>query len=186
MDCKSMNLIKASQSEQVIIRSWFVVQTKPGQEQSVVMHLKHKGIETYAPKIETYRYDGLKKIKKTKALFPNYLFARCERKNLSQVCWTRGIKKVLWENNAPQPVAEEVIFSLKSLTSKDGLIRPHALWGTDKYQKHDPVLITSGPFKDIYALFDHWESDKERVCLLLNLLNAQIRVTVPSALISAA
>jgi len=164
-------------------KSWFVVNTKPSQEETVAMHLKHKGIETYLPKLETYTYNGLKKIKKTKSLFPNYLFARCERKNVTQICWTRGVKKVLWENNAPQPIADELIFSIKSLTDKNGLIRP-VRWRT--YQKHDLVLITSRPFKDLYALFDHWESDKERVCLLLNLLNAQIRVTVPAALVAVA
>ncbi|WAC06795.1 MAG: hypothetical protein OS130_11110 [Thermodesulfobacteriota bacterium] len=164
-------------------KSWFVVYTKPGQEKAVALHLKRKGIETYVPEIETHIYNGLKKIKKTKSLFPNYLFAWCERKNVTQIFWTSGVKKVLWENNAPQPIADELILSIRSLTDNDGLIRP-ARWGT--YQKHDPVSITSGPFKDRYALFDHWESDKGRVCLLLNLLNAQIRVTVPAALIRAA
>jgi len=178
-----MNL-KAFQSEHATIKPpWFVVNTKTGQEETVTMHLKHKGIETYLPKIETYTYNGFKKIKKTKSLFPNYLFAECERKNLPQIFWTRGVKKVLWENNAPQPMADELILSIKSLTDNDGLIRP-ARWG--RYQKHDLVLITSGPFKDRYALFDHWESDKERVCLLLNLLNAQIRVTVPAVLLAVA
>jgi len=45
------------------------------------------------------------------------------------------------------------------------------------------VRIKSGPFKDILAIFDHWVSDKERVCLLLNLINAQIRVIVPTSLV---
>ena len=164
-------------------KSWFVVNTKPGREENVAMHLKLKGITTYLPKIETCTYNGLKKIKKTKSLFPNYLFAECERKNVPQVCWTCGVKKVLWENNAPQPIADELVFSLKSLTGDDGLIRPAR---RGKYRKDDLVLITSGPFKDICALFDHWESDKERVCLLLKLLNAQIRVTVPAALLAVA
>ena len=162
---------------------WFAVYTKPLQEEAVSLHLKRKGIETYLPKIEILRYNGLEKIKKTKSLFPNYLFALCERKELPQIFWTRGVKKVLWENNAPQPIADELIVSLKSLTDNDGLIRPVRRIA---YQKYDPVLITSGPFKDLYALFDHWESDKERVCLLLNLLNAQIRVTVPAALVAVA
>jgi len=164
-------------------KSWFVVHTKPGQEENVEKHIKRKGLETYLPKIETWTYNGLKKIKKTKSLFPNYFFTRCARKNVTRVCWIRGVKKVLWENNSPQPIGDELIFSLKSLTSDEGLIRP-ARW--DTYRKHDRVLITSGPFKDLYALFDHWESDKERACLLLKLLNAQIRVTVPAALVAAA
>ncbi len=90
---------------------------------------------------------------------------------------------MLWENNAPRPIDEELIFSLKSLTDGDGLIRPAR---KNTYQKHDRVLIISGPFKDIEALFNHWDSDKERVCLLLNLLNAQIRVMVPAAVVAAA
>jgi Transcription termination factor nusG. len=49
---------------------WFVVHTKPGQEETVAMHLKHKGIETYLPKIETCTYNGLKKLKRPSPFFP--------------------------------------------------------------------------------------------------------------------
>jgi transcriptional antiterminator RfaH len=162
---------------------WFVVHTKPRQEEAVAFYLKQKELEIYLPRMETYTYRGLKRFTVIKPLFPNYLFIRCERKKLPLAYWTRGVKKVLWENQSPQPVAEELIFSIKSLASEDGIIRrplsPH-------YRKNDQVLITAGPFKGITALFDHWEQDQKRVSLLLNLLNAQVRVTLPAALIAAA
>ena len=87
---------------------------------------------------------------------------------------------MLWKNTQPQPVSDNLIYSIKSLASKDGLIK------LKKYKKNDAVKIKSGPFKDIFALFDHWESGKERVCLLLNLINGRMRVSVPASLVETA
>ena len=158
-------------------KNWYVVETKPNQEEKVIFYLAQKEINTYFPKTQTYIYKGLKVYKKAKPLFPGYIFAQCERREIYHVCWTRGVKKVLWKNTQPQPISSKLISSIKSLASKDGLIRK------ERFKKNDLVMIKSGPFKDILAIFDHWASDKERVCLLLNLINAQIRVTVPTPLV---
>lgn len=158
-------------------KNWYVIQTKPNQEEKVIFYLAQKGIRTYFPKIKMCIYKGLKKYERIKGLFPGYIFAQCEKKEVYYICWTRGVKKVLWENTHPQPISSELIESIKSLASKNGLIRPH------KFKKKELVRIKSGPFKDILAIFDHWVSDKERVCLLLNLINAQIRVIVPTSLV---
>jgi len=160
--------------------SWYVVQTKPGQEKKVIFYLTQKGITTYAPETETYAYKGLKKHKKIKPLFPSYIFARCESKKVYTVCWTEGVKKVLWKNTQPHPVSDELVHALRSLARKNGIIRPQ------KFKKHNLVTIKSGPFKNTQALFDHWDSDEERVCLLLNLIHAQMRVSVPASLVEIA
>jgi transcriptional antiterminator RfaH len=160
---------------------WYVVHTKPSQEERVAFHLSQKGIATYSPRTQGYVYKGLKKFGRVKPLFPNYLFAWCEKANVAQLCWTTGVKKVLWENSAPQPVPESLVAAIKTFEQEDGLIRRPA-----SYNSNDLVMIKAGPFKDLYALFDHWESDTERVCVLLRLLNAQIKVSVPAALVGAA
>ncbi len=160
--------------------SWYVVQTKPNQEEKVIFYLSQKGITTYFPKTEICIYKGLKGYKKIKPLFPSYIFARCERKEIYYICWIRGVKKVLWENTKPEPISDELIYSIKHLETKDGLIRK------EKFKKNDLVRIRSGPFKDILAVFDYWASDKERVCLLLNLINAQIRVALPASVVEMA
>lgn len=160
--------------------SWYVVQTKPNQEEKVIFYLSQKSINTYFPKTETYIYKSLKRYKKIRALFPSYIFVRCEKTEVCYVCWTRGVKKVLWKNTKPEPVSNELIYSIKALASKDGLIRKAT------FKKNDLVRIRSGPFKDILAVFDYWASDKERVCLLLNLINAQIRVALPASVVEMA
>ena len=162
------------------IKNWYVVQTKPCQEKSVAFHLAQNGIATFLPKTETYCYKGLRKHKKTKPLFPSYIFARCERKKIYMVCWTRGVRKVLWGNTQPQPVSDELVHSIKSLANKDGLVRPK------RYKKNDAVTITSGPFRDMLALFDRWDSDKDRVCLLLKAIHVQVKVSVPVSLVESA
>jgi transcription antitermination factor NusG len=159
---------------------WYVVQTKPSQEKKVIFYLTQKGITTYAPETETYVYKGLKKHRKIKSLFPSYIFAQCESNKVYTLCWTKGVKKVLWKNTQPEPVPDELVQALRSLAHQDGLIKPQ------KFKKHDLVTIKSGPFKDIQALFDHWDSDSERVCLLLKMVNAQMRVTVPASLVEIA
>lgn len=156
---------------------WYVVQTKPNQEERVIFYLRRKRINTYFPKTQVYIYKWLKRCKKTKALFPGYIFAQCERKEVYHLCWTKGVRKVLWENTKPHPISKELIYSIKSLASKDGLIRK------ETFKKNDLVRIKSGPFKEILAIFEHWESDRERVCLLLNLINAQVRVSLPASVV---
>ena len=164
----------------VNIQNWYVVQTKPFQEEKVIFYLHQKGINIYSPKTQTYIYKNFKRYKRIKLLFPGYIFVKCEREKVYQVCWTRGVKKVLWENTKPQAVSEELIYSIKSLESKDGLIKPQ------NFKKNELVRIKSGPFKDILALFDHWESDKERACLLLSLINGQVKITLPASLVETA
>lgn len=159
----------------------YVINTKPGQEERVAFHLGQKGIATYFPRTEGYVYRGLKKVRRTKALFPNYLFAWCEKSAVAQLCWTTGVKRVLWENSAPRPVPESLVAAIRSLEQEDGLVRP-----PKHYRVNDLVMIKAGPFKDLCGLFDHWESDSARVCVLLRLVNAQIRVSVPAALVGAA
>lgn len=161
-------------------KHWFVVQTKPSQEEKVVFYLNQKGIHTYLPKTESCFFKGLVEYKKTKPLFTGYVFAWCEKKMVCRLCWTKGVKKVLWENTTPEPIPDELIAAVKSLAGKDGLIKHR------KYKPNELVKIKGGPFKDLPALFDHWESDKERVCLLLKVINAQIKVSVPASLVEAA
>ena len=158
-------------------KRWYVVETKPTQEEKAVFYISKNKINTYFPRTEIYFYRGFKKYRKIKPLFPRYIFAQCTKREVYYVCWTKGVKKVLWENKTPEPIPDDLVYSIKALASSDGLIRK------TNFKKNDLVRIKSGPFKDLLAIFDHWISDKERVSILLKLINAQIRVTLPSQVI---
>jgi len=160
--------------------SWYIVQTKPWQEKKAEFFLKQKNIHVYRPKMEAHVYKGLKIVKKEKSLFPNYLFVRCEDSELYTVCWTWGVKKVLWRNDLPTPISEELVSSIRYLEDKDGLIRKSKF---HELQKDQAVKIKTGPFKDLIAIFDHWDSDRERVCLLINLANTYAKIHVPISVV---
>ncbi|MDY6863214.1 MAG: transcription termination/antitermination NusG family protein [Thermodesulfobacteriota bacterium] len=161
-------------------KRWYVVETKPAQEEKALLYINKYEINTYFPKTETYHYKGFKRYRKIKPLFPRYIFAQCARRDVYYICWAKGVKKVLWENRMPESIPDELVYSIKALASMDGLIR------RANFKKNDLVRVKSGPFKDILAIFDHWISDSERVCILLKLINAQIRVTLPAQVIEMA
>ncbi len=159
---------------------WYIVQTKPWQEEKALFFLEQKGIFTYRPKIEAYFYRGIMAIKKEKSLFPNYLFIRCNEEALSTACWTWGVKRLLWRNDLPVSISDGLIESIRLLQDKDGIIRKRSI---QEFKRNDIVKIRSGPFKDLLAIFDHWDSDTERVCLLIDLVNTMARIHVPAYVI---
>ena len=158
---------------------WYVVQSKPREEERALHYLEEKGFDTYLPRIEILSVRKFNNVKTEKPLFPGYLFCRFTKEDdiLAQVRWTRGVKKLLPESVDPFPVEDEVVQAIKSLQEEDGVIRKQQL------EKQDQVRITRGPMKDILGVFDHWTSDSGRVKVLLNFINYQASVELHHSLI---
>ena len=55
---------------------WYVVRTKPQNEERAQLYLNQHGIGTFLPCIEFLQSHRSKQLKKVKPLFPNYLFAK--------------------------------------------------------------------------------------------------------------
>ena len=158
---------------------WFVVQSKPREEERALYFLEAKGFETYLPIMEVISLRGFKNMKTEKPLFPGYLFCRFKKEDesLAHVRWTRGVKKLLPESVNPIPVDNEVVGAIQSLQQKDGVIRQQPL------KQNDRIRIARGPMKDILGVFDHWASDQGRVKVLLNFINYQASVELHHSLI---
>ena len=158
---------------------WFVVQSKPREEERAFHYLREKGFDTYLPRIEVVSVRKFNNVKSEKPLFPGYLFCRFTKEDdiLAQVRWTRGVKKLLPESVDPFPVEDEVVKAIQSLQEKDGVIRKQQL------ERKDRIRITRGAMKDILGVFDHWSSDQGRVKVLLNFINYQASVELHHSLI---
>jgi transcription elongation factor/antiterminator RfaH len=169
------------------MKKWYVIQTKPREEDRATFFLHEVGIEIYFPKMEictmtclraTHRQAGTKATMARKPLFPNYIFAHFDAKeDLFKVSWTKGVQKVLPKSPNPIPLDEAVIESIKSLANKDGIVRKRG------FKKHDRVRVIRGPMKDIVGIFENWASDKGRVRILLDLFNYQARLELHYSLI---
>ena len=166
----SCKLVAACSQRDSALR-WYVIQTKPRQEDRAQHFLSEKGFEAYLPKMEMVNVRKNRRALTQKALFPSYLFTRFEQQeSLAHVRWTKGVVKILPESNRPLPVDNEVVRNIKTLARKDGVIRKKSL------KTKDRVRIVNGPFKDLLGIFEHWTSDQGRVRVLLSLINYQASV----------
>jgi transcriptional antiterminator RfaH len=157
---------------------WYVVQSKPREEERALHFLKEKGFQTYLPRMEVVKVRKFKNVKSKQALFPGYLFCRFDKdENLGHVRWTQGVKKLLPESVSPMFVDDEIVQAIHSLEQEDGVIRQQPL------QKNDQVRIARGPLKDLLGVFDHWSSDQGRVRVLLNFINYQASVELHHSLV---
>jgi transcriptional antiterminator RfaH len=153
---------------------WYVVQTKPADEHRVETHLINQKIETFLPLFETHQYYNGKMIQRIKALFPNYLFVRFDLNlHYYKVKWTRGVNKILGTGDGPVSISEKVIQTIRGRVGEDNLVRLEEEW-----KEGDFVQITSGPFKELMAIFQKKMSDNGRVRILLSLIGADIPVQI--------
>ena len=150
---------------------WYVVRTKPRNEERARSYLEQHGINTFLPWMETLQSSRSKAIK-NKPLFPGYLFTQFDiQQNYPLVKWGKGINKILGFGKYPTPLADEVITIIKDRTDENNIVKK-----AYNLYKNDQVKITVGPFKDLLGIFDRLVSDSGRVRILLNLIGYQPRV----------
>jgi transcription elongation factor/antiterminator RfaH len=153
---------------------WYVIHTKPGDENRVRTNLHNQEIETFLPLLETYQYCNGRIIPKIKPLFPNYLFAKLDLElHYYKVKWTRGVNKILGSRNEPIPISEKVIQMIKERSGKDNLVKLE-----DELKDGDMVQINSGPFKSLRGVFQKMMSSKGRVRILLSLIGVDVSVQI--------
>ena len=144
------------------MKIWYLIKTKPRQEQIAITNLERQNYKVYCPNTIIN--------KKLVVLFPGYLFIHLdsEKQNWGPIRSTRGIKNF-------------VRFGLKYAWIHDsiiGFIKANELYTKEKienlneYKIGEKVEITDGIFKNYISIVRSIEPE-ERVVLLLNLLGQQ-------------
>ena len=88
---------------------WFVVQSKPREEERARHFLEEKGMFTYLPHMEIARARGSRGVLIRKPLFPGYLFCLFNPEaSLAYVRWTRGVRKILPESVSPEQLVSGI------------------------------------------------------------------------------
>jgi len=163
-----------NERNQIASRSWFVVQTKPGNEHRVETNLFNQEIEAFLPLLETFQYSHGETVQKIKPLFSNYLFAKLDIDlHYYKVKWTRGVSKILGVGNEPIPISEKVIQTIKARMGENNAVKLD-----EGLEEGNIVQFTSGPFKDLMGVFDKKMSDGKRVRVLLTLIGVDVPVQV--------
>ena len=155
---------------------WYVVQTKPREEERADDNLRAWKVETLAPKIKNRRVNEFSNRCTfiTKPLFPGYIFARFDASTLlHNVNSTRGIQRVVRFGDVLVPVDDQVIDMIRSGMTDDGFVEV----GTEELAGRK-FTIRGGPLSGLAGVLEREMKDKERVMLLLNCVSYQGHFTV--------
>lgn len=152
---------------------WYLIYSKPKQEQRAQQQLAIQGFETYSPLITTKRLRGGKTISLQEPLFPRYIFVRCaDPSRLIQVRSTRGVSGVVRFGDKLASVSDELVFAL--VNNQMALIEQQP---EHAFAPGESLEILSGPFSSLNAIFLQADG-LERCIILLNFLGQELNLSM--------
>jgi len=156
---------------------WYVVHTKPRQEQRVIDRLGFRapGAEAFCPQIEVLQRRARGRVAILEPLFPSYLLVRTSPELVSwgMIIWTPGVLGVLGDGCDPLPVPEGVIRSIQDRIASLGFVQVGP-----KFQLAAPVRVREGPFAGLEGIFERPVSREGRVRVLLAMLERRVSVEI--------
>jgi len=162
------------------MKNWHAVYTKPRKERQVDAWLQEKGIETYLPTVRRRRH---RRDRPERVVYFNcYLFARLdfEVTPQSSILWMPGIRRIVSAGDQPIALPDDVVGFIRSRLEQIDEI------GYGDLRHGDRVRITTGPFRDLEAVFDRPLSAADRVSILLRVLGRLTPIEIDrSAIVQA-
>jgi transcriptional antiterminator RfaH len=155
---------------------WYVIHTKPRQEQRALLNLEVQGYQCFLPLIrrEAIR-QGMLDIHQ-EPLFSRYLFifldSTRDGKSWGPIRSTLGVSKLLTFGTDPARIDSQLIDLLRMRTEgiQQAPIKLH--------QPGDRVTITEGPFAGIEGVFEMADGES-RAMVLIELLSKVTRLKLP-------
>jgi transcriptional antiterminator RfaH len=157
-------------------RSWFLIHTRPRQEDRACSNLRAWQVETFSPQVRQARVNQFtgERTHFVKPLFSRYIFARFNLERLfHKVLYTRGVHELVSFGDGPIEVDESIIAVVRARIGKDGFVGI----GEDLKPGHT-VMIKDGILKNFTGIFEREMQDSDRVELLLNTVSYQARVQI--------
>jgi transcriptional antiterminator RfaH len=160
-------------------RRWFAVKAQPGREALALVHLQRQGFETYLPLMAQGLPTSSRGPNRPKPFFPGYLFVRLclDTDRWLSVNGTRGVARIVQLGDRPTPVPRGLVEQMQRLTAGEG-----TLGFSEPLFPGDPIRVVGGAFDDAIGVFQR-VSARERVTVLLSLMQRQIEVSLPSRVV---
>jgi len=145
--------------------SWYLVHTKPRQEDIALANLERQGYECYLPQMRIERIRRRKAEVTTEPMFPRYLFIRLDcsdqGKSWSPIRSTLGVSQLVHFGARAAKVHDTLVDLLRQ--------REQALPTEAMFHSGDSVVITDGPFAGIEAIYQTADAER-RAFILLEIL----------------
>lgn len=164
-------------------KSWYLIYTKPRQEELALTNLTRQGYQVYLPRLRHWRKRRGKRVEAIEPLFPRYLFIFLDNQsdNWSPIRSTLGVASLVRFGADPARVPESFVAHLQARESADGLHE----WVEPELVPGDEVRVAEGPFQGYEGVLLA-PSGQERVILLLDLVGREVRTRVSRSQIERA
>lgn len=161
------------------MQDWYLVRTKVGAERIAQAQLQHVVDRVLLPlaRMQIRQRDRI--FHRIGPIFPSYLFAFCSLEHVArQIRYTPGVRSIVRFGEQAAVVPLCVIDELISRCAEGpvDLSKPRFSLGA-------PVTVVRGPFQKFQAVFDGYCSGTERIAVLLSVMNAKRRVTMPARMV---
>ncbi len=164
------------------MKKWYVVATKPRNEERAAANLQQGPIEVLAPKLRLRKFKEGQFVYVVEPMFPGYIFAKFHPiDEFRLVKYTRGVKTIIHFGGHIAPVQEELIDFIRSKL-EEGV----ATVQKRQFEKGEKIIIKDGPFKNMSGLFEQELEGKERVAILLDGIQYSARMEIDRDLIVSA
>jgi len=159
-------------------KSWYLVYTKPRQEEIALTNLHRQGYGVYLPRVRQARKRQGRRTMVVEPLFPRYLFIHLDTHtdNWGPIRSTLGVASLVRFGREPARIPDELVVFLRTREGEAGLHE----WAEQSYRAGDRVRVAEGAFRGYEGILLARNS-RERVVVLLDILGRQVRTLVDVA-----
>lgn len=156
--------------------NWYLLYTKPRQEQIAKENLERQSYECFLPLINVQKIRAGKCIEETESLFPRYMFIRLIEglSNFGPIRSTKGVSGLVKFSGVPARVPTQLVERLQQ----------GPLLHEELFQPGDQIKVVAGPFMGFEAECIKLQKMKDgemRALVLLDFLSKKQRVSMPLA-----
>jgi transcriptional antiterminator RfaH len=161
---------------------WIVINTHPHREHIALTNLERQDFHAYCPMMRKRRSHARRVDTVLRPLFPNYLFVQ-ENPTLGRwrpILSTYGVRTIVRAGDELSFINGNFIDSLRAREIEGAIVRP-----PNPYRLGQRVQIAAGPFDGLVATIIEMD-EKDRLVVLLDIMNRSTRVNVRSECVTPA
>lgn len=158
---------------------WYVLRSKPNKEDLLYKQLLTRGFDAFYPCLDVKPVNP--RSRKIKPYFPGYMFVRVAlaEVGLSTFQWMPYSVGLVSFDKEPATIRDDV---MQTMIKNIELLKQKKDNGASLFEPGDKLLVKNGPFTGYEAIFDTSLSGRERIrVLLLMVQDNQISVELPAS-----
>jgi transcriptional antiterminator RfaH len=161
---------------------WVVVNTHPHKEVYAIENLRRQDLTVYCPMIKQRIKHARRVTEALRPLFPSYVFVKInkEYRQWKPILSTFGVRALICCGDQPSLLDDGFVSALQA-REKDGVI----ISQSSKFRVGQQVRIEEGVFDGVIATIIEL-GEKDRLVILVNLLQKNVRMKVNILSVTAA